>query len=98
MFLSSETSMSGSFLSSIKGIKYRFEFQEGTFDFSRDAAVGKGLILQRRRNLMVFLELRWDSRVMMGKQGASHGAPGKSNLHSSWEGELGVSLESLQGK
>ena len=46
MFLSSETSMSGSFLSSIKGIKYRFEFQEGTFDFPRDAAVGKGLILQ----------------------------------------------------
>ena len=36
--------MSGNFQSFIKGVKYRFEFQEGTWDFSRDAAVGKGLI------------------------------------------------------
>ena len=43
MFLSSETGMLGNFLSCIKGVKYRFEFQEGTWDFSPDAAVGKGL-------------------------------------------------------
>ena len=47
-FLSSETGMSGIFLSCIKGVNYRFEFQEETWDFSRDAAVGKGLILQRQ--------------------------------------------------
>ena len=33
VFLSSETGMSGNFLSFIKGVKYRFEFQEGTWDF-----------------------------------------------------------------
>ena len=33
-----------------------------------------------------------------GTQGTSPGAPGKSNLHSSCEGELGIALESLQGK
>ena len=38
------------------------------------------------------LDLRW------GTQGASPGAPGKSNLHSSREGKLGIALESLQGK
>ena len=32
------------FLSCIKGVKYRSEFQEGTWDFSRDTPVGKGLI------------------------------------------------------
>ena len=34
VFLSSETGMSGNFLGFIKGVKYRFEFQEGTWDFS----------------------------------------------------------------
>ena len=38
------------------------------------------------------LELRW------GTQGASLLAPGKSNLHLSGEGELGITLKSLQGK
>ena len=33
-----------------------------------------------------------------GTQGASRVAPGKSNLHLSCEGELGIALESLQGK
>ena len=36
--------MSGNFLSCIKSVKYRFKFQEGTWDFSTDAAVGKGII------------------------------------------------------
>ena len=38
------------------------------------------------------LELRW------GTKGATRSAPGKSNLHSSCENELGIALESLQGK
>ena len=37
--------MSGNFWSFMKGVEYRFEFQDGTWDFSQDAAVGKGLIL-----------------------------------------------------
>ena len=38
------------------------------------------------------LDLRW------GTQDASRVGPGKSNLHSSCKGELGVALESLHGK
>ena len=34
----------------------------------------------------------------MGTQGAFHVSPGKSNLHLSCEGELGIALESLQDK
>ena len=47
-------------------------------------------------NLVIFLELRWDSQVTTGFQGASRVATGKSNLHSSCEGDLGMALESLQ--
>ena len=36
--------MSGNFLSCIKGVKYPFMFQEGTWYFSRDTALEKGLI------------------------------------------------------
>ena len=35
---------------------------------------------------------------MTWKSGSSRVAPGKSSLHSSCEGELGIALESLQGK
>ena len=70
MFLLSETSMLGNFLSCIKGVKYHFEFQEGTWAFSQDAAVGKGLILRWLGNLVVFLELRWDSGVMTENSGS----------------------------
>ena len=48
--------MSGNFLSFIKGVEYRFEFQEGMWDFSRDAAVGKGLISRLGENPLVFLK------------------------------------------
>ena len=34
VFLSSDTGMLGNFVGCIKGIKYRFEFQEGTWDLS----------------------------------------------------------------
>ena len=40
----------------------------------------------------MILELR------RGTQGACRGAPGKSNLHLNCEVELGIVLESLQGK
>ena len=40
----------------------------------------------------VSLELQW------GTQGASRVNPGKSNHHSSCEGQMGIALESLQGK
>ena len=39
-----ETSMSGNFLSYIKGFKDPFETEEGSWDFSLDTAVEKGLI------------------------------------------------------
>ena len=42
MFLLSETGMSGNFLICIKGVKFHFEFQEGTWDFSRDDLVVMG--------------------------------------------------------
>ena len=34
VFLSSETGMSGNFFGRIKGVKYRFKLQDGTWDFS----------------------------------------------------------------
>ena len=34
----------GNFSGCIKGAKYRFALQDGTWDFSLDAVVGKGLI------------------------------------------------------
>ena len=37
-------------------------------------------------------------KLRPGTQGASRVAPGKSNLHLSFEGELGIALKSLQGK
>ena len=36
--------------------------------------------------------------IRRATQGTSRVALGKSNLHSSCEGELGIALESLQGK
>ena len=43
---------------------------------------------------------RWGGilELRRGTQGASCDAPGKSNLNSSCEGELGIALESLQDK
>ena len=35
--------MSGNFLSCLKGVKYHFEAQEETWDFSQDAAVERVL-------------------------------------------------------
>ena len=40
------TGISGNFLSYMKGAKYPFAFPEGTWDFSGDSALEKGLILR----------------------------------------------------
>ena len=40
MFPSSETGMSGNFRGRIKGAKYRFPLQDGTWDFPGDAVAG----------------------------------------------------------
>ena len=69
MFPSSEPGVSGNFWGHIKGGKYRFPFQEGTWDFPGDTVGGKGLILRRLWNHVVILELRRDSRVPTGISG-----------------------------
>ena len=45
VFHSREPGVSGNFRGRIKGAKYRFPFQDGTWDFPGDAVAGKGLIL-----------------------------------------------------
>ena len=98
VFLLSETDMSGNFLCCVKHVKYRFEFQEGTWDFSQDAAVGNGLIGNDGGTSWFFSSCGGILELRPGTQGASRVAPGKSNLHLSFEGELGIALKSLQGK
>ena len=46
VFPLSETGVLGDFWGGIKGAKYRFSFQDGTWEFSGDALAGKGLILR----------------------------------------------------
>ena len=45
VFLSSADGYVGEFIEFNKGVKHPFEAQEGSWDFSRDAAAEKGLIL-----------------------------------------------------
>ena len=91
--------MSGNFLSCIKGVKDPFEAQEGRWDFSRDTAAEKDLITRLGENLLVFLELRqqtWGSfQVTMGTSRPAHGDSGKSSLHASCTGPLGIPLQLL---
>ena len=77
---SSETGMSRHFWGRIKGAKYSFALQDGTWEFSGDAVAGKGLILRWRGKHVVFLELRRDSRVTTGNSGFLLCWPRKSNL------------------
>ena len=49
VFPSSETSMSGNFWGRIKGAKYRFALQDGTWDFSCPGAFGLGRAQPQRR-------------------------------------------------
>ena len=64
------TGISVVFLSCIKGVKYTFAFQEGTWYSSLDTTLEKGLISHRGGNLLVFLELQreaWgSSQVVKG--------------------------------
>ena len=46
VFPSNETGVSGNIWGRIKGAKYRFALQNGTWDFPGDAVGGKGLILR----------------------------------------------------
>ena len=66
VFPSSETGMSGNFGGRIKGAKYRFVLQDGTWDFPWYTVAAKGLILRWRGSHVVFLELQRDSRVTTG--------------------------------
>ena len=76
----------------MKAVRDRFALQGGTRDFPSDAVAGKGIILRRRGNHVVFLELGRDSRVTTGRA-----APGKSGLHARGEGERVLALESREG-
>ena len=70
MFLSSSDVMSGNVLSCLKGVKDTSVAQEGRWDFSGDTAPEKVLSWCLGENLLVFLELQWDtSRVIMGTSG-----------------------------
>ena len=46
VFPLSETGVLGDFWGRIKGAKYSFALQDGTWEFSGDAVAGKGLILR----------------------------------------------------
>ena len=60
---------------------------------------GKGLILRRVGNHVVFLELRRDSSVTTGDYRLLLvSALGSPIFYSSGEGNMGVALESLQGQ
>ena len=82
----------------MKAVRDRFTLQGGTGDFPSYAVAGKGVILRRRGNHVVFLELRRilelrrDLRLPLGLALRSPIFP------SSCEGKLGVALESLQSR
>ena len=81
-----------------QGCQVPFRISRGNVGFFSRGCSGKGPHLAIKGNLVVFLEFLWDSRVKKGIQGPSHGASRKSNLNSRCQGELGIALESLQGK
>ena len=83
----------------MKAVSSLFALQGGRGDFPLDAVTGKGLILPRGGNHVVFLELRRDSRVTTGDYRLPLvSALGSPIFYSIGEGKLGVALESLQGQ
>ena len=98
MFLSSENGMSGTFVSCIKGFKYCFTFQT-------ERGISLEMLPQERASSFNDRGTSWFFSsfggildLRLGTQEASRVAPGKSNLHSSCEGEVGIALESMQCK
>ena len=87
------------FLSCIKGAKYPFVFQEGTWGFSRDTALEKGLISCFRENLMVVHRLRWEawcsSRVATGISETCSGCLREVRSLFQCEGPIRIPLELL---
>ena len=102
VFLSSGDAYVGELLELHKGVEYRFEFQEGTWDIFRDAAVGKGLLSLRGENPVVFLEVSqevWGSScVATWMSGSARIASGKSGHILSCDKHFWIPLKSLQGK
>ena len=90
--------ISGTFLSCLNGVKYPFVFPEGTWGFSGDTALEKGLI-SHWENLVFFSrcgrKLGVPIKLQRGPQGPLHVASEKSVLFSSCEGHVGIPLESL---
>ena len=98
MFLSSDTGMSGNFVSCIKDVRYRFVFQEGTWicvetlQWERASSRGDG------GTSWFFSSSGGNLELQQGTQEAPRVAPGKSNILTSCKGELGIAIESVQGK
>ena len=96
------TGVSENFLMYIKGVEYRFEFQEATWDFLKT--------LQWERDSSHFdRRIPWFSSRLGGKFGVllelrcglespAHIASGKSGLNLSCDGNLRIPLKSLQVK
>ena len=86
------------FFSCLKSVKDPFGVQEGRGDFSQEAAAEKGLSSRGGENLLVILELwRVPLQLRRGPQGPACGASGRSSVHASHEGPLGIPLQSLPG-
>ena len=80
MLLLSESDMSGKFLSCIKGVKYRFEFQDGTWDFSLDAQRERASSCDDGGATWFFSSYGGILEFRRGIQDASCVGPGTSNL------------------
>ena len=81
-----------------QGWKDACEVQVGRRDFPRDSTAEKGLISPAGENVMDFLELRQFSlELRLGPQGTAGMAAGKTSLHTSCEGPLGIPVQSVSG-
>ena len=73
----------------MKGVKYRFALQDGTWDFPGDAIAGKGLILRRRLTTWFFSSCGGILELRRGFQASSWVGPGKHNLSFKLQGKAG---------
>ena len=79
----------GTFGGRMKAVRDRFALQGGTGDFPSDAVAGKGVILRRLGNHVVFLELRRILELRRGSQASSWVGPAKPNLPLELRGKAG---------